>query len=655
MPVATTPEPAEEKAGVLQRFTGWFTRATDYILGRNTLIGVASLMLLAIAGFATWHGMRDFIVGVSTTPSGQGQQLPGGMSVSNDALVIVVVAALTFLMWLMLRETFGASGPHRRWPQRLITFPLYLFLAIWSIGFGYGFWWSLISGEEATRTGLAGLQEDARDASAVIAARLDAVKAQLDSVVSWSDSQMAREETSGGSCGVPSGAGKGPLYGSRRSVRDSVITLRDGMTRSWLDPVTADVEQLRKTASELGGTTVEERQKAFEAKASDIRGRARNIAARSNQLGRSTAAEMKAIAATVAIAPNAAGFSCYDPTLAERLRQAATQAEQPAEIKLREAVFNEGPAGVANAVKNLWRNIGAYTSGLIGLVFNGGRSTNGHTDTGEPITGRDLIALLATIGVDLGLLALAILNPPREPPSIRPSGALRRQINEAIDTAIARAPGVNREWVRRHFIHHQHASYLVIPNLYSAGSDDNMEVGSHAGEAHRALAMNQLAGVLSDLHLIVSASPRRGRLLAWLSRVPGFKSELDRLKDEESRTSSTDLSEIRKKWREDKKLKPEHEGARERPVRNHGLFSKAERALEFADWSEAARKDIEVFRLVDSEGLTPLLMVLNEPATGGGGGGGKQLGLADPEASRPLKSEPPKALPPPAPGGGGTG
>ncbi|HEY7294827.1 MAG TPA: hypothetical protein VH916_07280, partial [Dehalococcoidia bacterium] len=282
---STTAAPATEEGGGFSRS---FHKVTDYILGRNTLIGVASLMLLMLSGFATWHGMRDFIIGVSATPSNQGQNLPGGISLPNDVLVIVVVSALTFLMWLMLRETFGATGPHRRWPQRLITFPLYAFLAIWSIGFGYGFWWSLISGEEATRTGLAGLQEDARDASAVIAARLDAVRAQLDSVVTWSDGQMMREETSGGSCGVPSGAGKGPLYNARRSVKDSVITLRDDMVRSWLDPVTADVDQLRKTASELSGATVEERQKAFEAKASEIRGRARNIAARSNQLGRST-------------------------------------------------------------------------------------------------------------------------------------------------------------------------------------------------------------------------------------------------------------------------------------------------------------------------------------------------------------------------------
>jgi hypothetical protein len=562
-------------------------RTIDYILGRNTLIGIASLMLLVIAGYATWHGMRDFIIGVSSTPTSQGQLLPGGMSFSTDALVIAVVVALTFLMWLMLRETFGRG---RRLKDRLITFPLYVFLAIWSIGFGYGFWWSLISGEEATRTGLAGLQEDARDASAVVAARLDAVRAQLDNVVTWSESQMSREETSGGSCGTASGAGRGPLYNARRGVRDSIITLRDGMTRSWLEPVQADVEQLRQAAAGLGGATVEERQRAFEARASDIRGRARNIAARSNQLGKSTAAEMRALAGSVAVAPGSSGFSCYDPTLAERLRQAAAQSEQPAELKLREAVFNEGPAGVANAVRNLWRNIGAYSASLGRYVFSGGNVAAGHTDTGEPITGRDLIALLATIGIDLGLLALAIVNPPREPPSIRPSGALSRQINDALRTAAARAPNADFEWVRRHFIHHRDASYFVIPNLYSSDA-------ANEEEASRALAMNQLAGVLSDLGLV-----------RWPTRKEGKA-----LRAEEGVGSTTDLSEVRKKWREERGLDaqplPEHN---DRPIRNHGLFSKAEHALQIAGWSEKARNDVEIFRLVDTDGLTPLLMVLNE-------------------------------------------
>src|SRR5262249_38580972 len=162
---------------------------------------------------------------------------------------------------------------------------LYLFLMLWSVGFGYGFWWSLIAGQEATRTGLAGLQEDARDSAAAIAARLEAVRIQLDSVVSWSDSQMTRESTSGGSCGPPSGAGRGPLFGARQSVRDSVASLRDNITKSWIIPVRADLNALRVSTTGLEGGTVEERQRRFDAAAADIRGKARNIAARSNELG----------------------------------------------------------------------------------------------------------------------------------------------------------------------------------------------------------------------------------------------------------------------------------------------------------------------------------------------------------------------------------
>jgi hypothetical protein len=595
--------------------SGW-ARISDYLFGRNTLIGIASFMLLIISGYATWHGMRDFIVGVSTTPVTQGE----GLSISNDVLVIAVVVALTFLMWLALRETFGAQ---RRFTERLITFPLYLFLAIWSIGFGYGFWWSLIAGEEATRTGLSGLQEDARDAGSVVSARLEAVRLQLDSVVNWSDSQMQREETSGGSCGTSSGAGRGPLYNARRSVRDGVANLRDGFTRSWLQPVQADIELLQQSVAGLQGTSVEERQKQFEAKASEIRGKARSIAARSNELGKSTATEMRSLAASVSVEPGRSNSSCYDPTLAERLKQAADQADQPAQLKLREAVFNEGPAGVANAIKKLWENIGAYMSSLVSYVFSGGQESGDHTTSGEPITGRDMIALLATIGIDIGLLALAALTPSAAGPVREdglaatqseihlPNEAVIQHLTTAMETAIDRAPGVSFEWIRRHFIHHGGSSYFVIPNLYNV--TDNEE------EERRALAMNQLAGVFDDLKLVVALSEK----------------ELKRFGDEERRNSFSDLNAYRGQndaaqpggnaspglWEKTfGGKKPETPNAAPAPadsdaapvLRNHGLLSKAQRTLDIAKWSPKAQSDVEIFRLVDTEGLTPLLTVLNK-------------------------------------------
>jgi len=584
----------------------------DYMFGRNALIGFASLMLLVISGYATWSGMSDFIVGVSTA-SPTGRQIPGGLSVTNDMLVIAIVVALTFLMWLALRESFGAGRTLR---ERLVTFPLYAFLALWSIGFGYGFWWSLIAGEEATRTGLAGLQEDARNASTTVTARLDAVKAQLDNVVGWSESQMAREESSGGSCGIASGAGRGPLYNARASVRDSVASLRDGIEQNWIAPVQADVERLKQAAAGLDGGTIEERQRLFEEKAALVRSSARSIAARSNQLGKATAAEMRALADSVSVQPREAGFSCYDPTLAQRLRQAANQAGEPAELRLREAVFNEGPAGVANAVKNLWANLGAYFSGLATYVASGGTAENAWTESGEPITGRDMIALLATIGVDLGLFVLTVLNPPKTPPSRLPSGGVIAQIQSAMRTAIARAPGADIEWVRRHFIYHNQASYFVIPNLFSC-DPNNKE------ESAKALAMNQLAGVLDDMDLVEWPNPAPS-----LAGIKLGRSEIEKLRREELGTSGTDLTEVRKARLKElegmikiaktdaEKIKLDQEKAKQirmgEPIRNHGLFSKAEHMLEITGWSENAQKDFEIYRLVDREGLTPLLHVLNE-------------------------------------------
>ncbi len=590
------------------------TSIADYLFGRNTLIGIATLMLLSISGYATWSGLHDFIIGVSV----QARRLPG-TGISSGAFVIGIVIVLTFLMWLALRETFGAQ---RRLKERMIALPLYLFLALWSIGFGYGFWWSLIAGNDATRVSLSRLQQDAHDAAAVIAARLQAVQADLSNVVSWSDIQMAREEESGGSCGLRSPAGRGRLYRARRGVRDSITALRDSINRSWLEPIEADLNKLSTGVDLPDGGSFEQRQGLFEAKAAEIHSTAGAVAARSNALGASTAADLRALAGSVSIKPEESGFSCYDPALAQRLRQAANQATQPAELHLRPAVFSEGPAGVANAVKALWSNVGAYAGSLVRFVALGGRESFERTASGEPITGRDVIALLATIGVDLGILAMTLLNPPETGPVRRvalaanearlrlPTPAVIEHLTRAIQTAIGRAPceDANFEWVRCHFIHHNGTSYFVIPNLYHSGQDKMEEL--------RALAMNQLAGVFADLKLV--------RALTG--------SEIRRLGREEQRDNYSSLTPFRLRRNGAngasgangtngtngdaasvyESTQVVHGGELAGRLRNHGVFSKAQRALDIAGWSQHAQEDVEIFRLVDADGLTPLLIVLND-------------------------------------------
>ncbi len=313
-------------------------------------------------------------------------------------------------------------------------------------------------------------------------------------------------------------------------MRDQIASLRDGVQTSWLAPVQSDLEQLQKSASALEGTTVAERQQRFEAAATNIRSKARDIASRSNELGKSTAAEMRALAAAVAVAPGASGFSCYDPTLAQRLTQAADQADQPAVLKLREAVFNEGPAGVANAIKNLWSNIGRYLSSLGGYIASGGHVPERHTHGRRADLGprrhrsaRHHRRRPGAVGAgDPQPAGRAEPHAPRRRTAPDTSGRRHRHCARARRRPRVGAPAL-------------HLSSRACPT-WSSPTSTSCDPANE-DECRRALAMNQLAGVLDDLDLV------RWPQKHWFS-----KGELDKLKSEEAGASDTDLTEIRQEW-----------------------------------------------------------------------------------------------------------
>lgn len=602
-----------------------------YLFGRNALIGVAALMLLALSGYATYAGMSDFILGVQNGAVPEDRQI-GALSISTEGLIILLVVALTFLMWLALRETFGAKRSIR---ARLITLPLYLFLAIWSIGFGYGFWWSLIAGPEATKAGLSGQAEDVRDAAVDVKARLEAVRARLDSVGALSERQMALEASSGGSCGVRSGAGQGPLFRARERVRDSVSGLRTNIDSNWLASIDRDLVQLNaQLGGAVSGDTVADRQAAFERAAADIRGKARAIAARSDALGRSYAAEMRQLADEVSVAPGETGFSCYDPSLAGLLREAADEAEKPVNITLRDAAFSEGAAGVANAVLGLWTNIGDYVGALPGYLM--GDKSESTTSSGQPITGRDLIALLAAVGVDLGLFALTVLNPPPPP---RLSSDIETEMRRAIRVALGRTSdhgsGKNKslEWLKKHIFHHKDRAYLVVPNFYSCLNKEIIQ----GADLEELVVWAEYTGETPKKDDKPSAAPPSGsRELATMADTP--KTERDKLRD---RLISDLLKEVEEDEAQngqalnllagvlvDVKLieflsKRELETAQKEETReslstvgdkigHHGILYKARHALKHAGWSRHARKDVEIYRLKDEEGLSPFLKAFNQ-------------------------------------------
>jgi hypothetical protein len=179
-----------------------------------------------------------------------------------------------------------------------------------------------------------------------------------------------------------------------------------------------------------------------------------------------------------------------------------------------------------------------------------------------------------------------------------PSAAVIQQLSSAFETAIAKAPEADLEWMRRHFIHHGACSYFVTPNLY--GVDQTNE-----REQLRALAINQLAGVLADLNLIRPLTASELKRFARDEARPNY-ADLNAVRAEHSRVKTTLERPVLpwKMW-----LRPQF--AATDCLRHHGLLSKAQRALGIAGWSEDAQRDVEVFRLVDCEGLTPLLALFS--------------------------------------------
>ena len=229
---------------------------------------------------------------------------------------------------------------------------------------------------------------------------------------------MAREESSGGSCGVASGAGRGRLYAARKSVRDSVASLRDNVVKNWVGPVQADIEAMKKTAAEFETAAPEDRQ-------TQIRGdgdhHPRRRAQHRRPLERTRRLDGDRDARARAVAWRSSRTSRASPASTRPWRSASDRPPIRPRSRRRSscAMSSSAKARPASPMRSRTsgRTSAATRPALVHYVFTGGAS--GFTTGGEPITGRDMIALLATIGIDLGLFVLALLDRPGPPPPQR--------------------------------------------------------------------------------------------------------------------------------------------------------------------------------------------------------------------------------------------
>lgn len=534
----------------------------------KVFIITASAILTAITGFASWSGLHDFMKDTQTSES----------LWLHESLLILLVTTLTLLMWFALHQMFVPRQSRRY--INVAAGVIYAFLLCWSVSFGLGFWWSVISGSETTRTNLVAMRDQTVLAAARAEARADAIKAAVDSIDTWSTSQMAREEKGGGSCGLPSSSGRGNLYAARKLVHESVLSMKGRALEGFYGPVKDSAALTKAVRVDL---PVVGREDAFRNAVANLSKPIAAINTLHTGLASSLASDMKSLAASISIAPGNARFACYDPSLAQRLETAAALASQPLDLSVTEAIYAEGVAGTAEAIRRMWR-----------FIFG--------QESAAAFSGRDFIALLATIGLDLALFVLAImerghLSSRSEAPAMVSMVDYSRMtrnpdqvsLEQVLRAALDLMPANTLQWIRWHLVHHDGYDYFVFPNLYAVSMTDERE-------KKLAMTLNQVAGVLHNMKVVRPLTQR----------------QLRKLGKAEQRVSDTGLAQHVNAF--STSASPDQVSVYnpvEAVTRNLGLFSKSHRALEIAGWSSDAQKQVEVYRLVDAKrGITDLITII---------------------------------------------
>lgn len=386
-------------------------------------LGVVTLLLLGASLFMTWRGMRDFIA--------SRDMAEGAVS---QGLIFVMVATLSLAMYVALREMVAPYYVRGWWSaiwKRVVAGILYAVLALWSVGFGYGFWWSLVAGQDATEAGLQRTVTSVVQETSDMRARLAAAESVMASAEDLSNRKAEQEAARGGTCGVASPAGAGPLARARSETQAQIAALSASVRQEWRLPLIArltDLEAGLESALENGAVLEGEARKIkFEALGRETEAAAREIGADATARGRTLAAQLRAKASQLSAPPvNGRVAYCYDRDLSAGLRAAADELEQAYEISVTPFRFAEGADGVARAIEDLTRRGGA----MIGV---------GEASAPNAMEGRDLIALLAAIGVDLALFVFGLL---------RGSGGRRRregQARQALEREALATEGLARE------------------------------------------------------------------------------------------------------------------------------------------------------------------------------------------------------------------
>lgn len=383
------------------------------------LSGFALLGFFLLSVLATGLGFAD--LRAANTDSGDLSAIELTFTIATT--LFVVTAMMVALHYLVAGET---------WWLRPIAFVFYLLFAIWTVGFGYGFFWKELAGQEFTERQFETTITSLSDSIARTSAALETSEQATADVARLASARAETEAAEGRTCAnhPASIPGEGPLMRSRFAFADRANSLRAEVRDVWIAPLAGQRARLERQVSALTRrsipadapaaeraileklssaarlpsverrvlfTGVHEEARTFAAAANDLRAlHASAYADRLSQLAAEVGPDPQRPGSPDPVRATDPGY-CWDVVLSDKLLAAAGQLRAVEPVTTPEFEFIEGPKATRAAFFGLiaWiaRPLGIRVDGAHAFVFDD----------------KAFLALFASIAVDLGIVFLTLI------------------------------------------------------------------------------------------------------------------------------------------------------------------------------------------------------------------------------------------------------
>jgi hypothetical protein len=384
------------------------------------LSGFALLGFFLLSVIATGLGFAD--LRAANTDAGT-------LSAAELAITCATTLFVVSAMIVALHQVVAGQG---QWWVRGLSFVFYLLFAIWSVGFGYGFFWKELAGQEFTERQFERVIGDLSGSIARTSAALETSERATAEAAQLAADRARIEAAEGRTCAnkPASVPGEGPLMRSRFAFADRARNLGEEVRAAWIAPVAGQrvrlerqVEALVKrvppsasdpaeralleklaTASRLPSaarralfTGVHEEARAFAIAANGLRAlHAAPFADRLSQLAAEVGPDPQRPGAPDPARAADPGY-CWDVVLNEKLLAASAQLRSVEDVVTPEFEFLEGPKATRAAF-----------FGLIGWLADA-VAVDVRGDEGFVFDDKAFLALFASLAVDLGIVFLTVV------------------------------------------------------------------------------------------------------------------------------------------------------------------------------------------------------------------------------------------------------